>query len=77
MYSVLLGECNPPEYDIHTRGKTFQPDKREACAKHAESHHCELSIMEILFVILACFLRFLKGNFFRISLTESEGSDQF
>ena len=29
----VLGEWNPPEYDIQTRGKTFQSDKREARAK--------------------------------------------
>ena len=28
-----LGRMESPEYDIHTRGKTFQPDKREARAK--------------------------------------------
>ena len=33
MYAVLFGELNPPEYDLNTRGKTFQPDKREARAK--------------------------------------------
>ena len=44
MYFILLGEWNPPEYDIQTRGKTFQPDKREERATaRAESHLCEVN----------------------------------
>ena len=33
MYFVLFEEWNPLEYVIRTRGKTFQPGKREARAK--------------------------------------------
>ena len=45
--------------------------------KRAESHRCEVNALGTSLVILACFVRFLKGAHFRKSLTESERSDQF
>ena len=76
MYFVLLGEWNPSEYVIHTREKTFQPDKRESVLKHAESHRCEVSTLGIFACNISSFQGFSKGIFFRKSLTESERKDQ-
>ena len=43
MYFVLLGEWHPPEYVIHTRGKTFNLTRGKQVLKHAESHRCQVN----------------------------------
>ena len=58
-------------------GRLFNSSKRKHVLKRAESHCCEVNTLGTLLVILACFLRFLKGAHFRKSLTESERSDRF
>ena len=65
MFFVLLGEWNPPEYDIHNRVNTFQPYKREA---RAESHRCAVNRFGKLACNFSTLLRFLEGNLFRKSL---------
>ena len=44
--------------------------------QHAESHCCEVNIFGIIACDFCMFLRFLKGVYFRKSLTESERCDR-
>ena len=55
-------------------GRLFNQPKPKHVLKRAESHRCE--VIKLLFVILARFLRFLKGTHFRKLPTESERNDQ-
>ena len=77
MYFVLMGEWNPPDQGIHTRGKTFQPAKMKARAKRSESHCCAVNTLGACACNFSTFLRFLTGTHFRKLPTESEWSDRF
>ena len=75
MYFVLMGERNPSMF--FTLGeRLFNLTRGKHVLKRAESHRCEVNTLGNLLAILARFLRFLKGFFFRKSLTESERSDR-
>ena len=65
-YFALMGEWNPPEYVIHTRGGvTFQPAKGMHVLNRAEGHRCEVNTLGILACNSIIFLRSLKGICFR------------
>ena len=48
MYFVPMGEWNPLESDIHTRGRLFNPRRGKRVPKHAGSHRCEVNTLAIL-----------------------------
>ena len=83
MYFVLMGEWNPPEYVIHTRGDCLTHQKESTCYSVLKVIAVRLAHYGFLLVTLACIPKgihlsmFPKGIHFRKSLTKSEGSDQF
>ena len=55
-----LEKMAPPEYDIHTRGRLFNPTNGKHLLNRAESHRCQVTHYRNLLVILAR----LEGYFF-------------
>ena len=76
MYFVLMGEWNPPEYDIHTRGRPFNLSKGKHVLKRVGSHRWDVNILGIFACNFSLFLKFLQGIHFRKSLTDSDRSDR-
>ena len=74
MYFVLMGEWNPLNELFKLGGRLFNPPKGKHLLKRPESNHCEVNTSGILLVILACFLRFLKGVHFRNRLQNLSGA---
>ena len=68
MHFVLLGEWNPQEYVIDTRGRLFNPTRGKHVLKHAESHSCEVNTLWKLACNFSTFATFLKGIHFGKSL---------
>ena len=74
IYSVLLGELNPPENRFV--GGSILLESPEG--KHVLKNTKVIAVMQkkyqgSLLKILACFSMLLKGNIFRRAFTESEG----
>ena len=59
------------------RGRLFNRTRGKQVLQRAESHHCAVNTLGKLAGNFSTFSRFLQGNFFRKSPTESERSDQF
>ena len=57
--------------------RLLNPTRGKYALKCVESHRCEENARGKLACNISTFLRFLEGNVFRKSLTESEWSDQF
>ena len=76
-YFVHLGERNPPELVIHTRGKIFSSLKRIARGKVCPSHPCDVNIPRKLADDFSTFSKVSRSDFLRKSRAKSERIDRF
>ena len=59
------------------RGRLFNPTRGKQVLKRAESHRCEVNTLWKFACNRSTLFKVTRREFFRRSLTESEGSDRF
>ena len=64
MYFVFMGEWNPSDLAIHTRGRLFNPPKGKHVLKRAESHCCEVNTLWKLACNFSTFFKVSQRDLF-------------